>query len=113
MLKFIYKICHLAEWTSFKEKGKFYGSKKDVLDGYIHLSKKSQVILTLKRHFLIKEKLVLLKIDASKLQNLIWEKSRNNLLFPHLYSDLKLNHVKNIYKIVLEKNKYSFYMLNF
>ena len=113
MQKFIYKICSSKEWTCFKKKGKFYGSKKDLLDGYIHLSKKKQVTLTLKRHFFKKGNLVLLKVDASKLTNLVWEKSRNNLLFPHLYSSLKLNHIKNIYKIILKKNKYNFTKLNF
>ena len=44
MQKFIYKICSSKEWICFKKKGKFYGSKKDLLDGYIHLSKKTGYI---------------------------------------------------------------------
>ena len=54
MKKFIYKICFVSEWVDAKEKFVFYGTKKDILDGYIHFSNKNQVNSTLKKHFLIK-----------------------------------------------------------
>ena len=104
MHKFLYKICSRSEWNSARKKSEFQGTKKDILDGYIHLSKKNQVKKTLLKHFFNKNKLVLLKINISKLDNIIWEKSAEELLFPHLYSFLSLKYIKNSYKIMLNKD---------
>jgi uncharacterized protein (DUF952 family) len=104
MQKFLYKICSKSEWNNLKKKGKFKGTKKDILDGYIHLSKKNQVKKTLIKHFLNKNNLFLLKIEASKISNLIWEKSAEGILFPHLYSFLSLKYIKNCHIIKLNKN---------
>ena len=59
--------------NSKKEK-KFYGTKKDLLDGYIHFSKINQVKKTLKKHFFKKNNLILLKVKVLKLKKLKWEK---------------------------------------
>ena len=99
MRKFIYKICHKSEWFNFKKKKIFYGTKKDLLDGYIHFSNKNQVKSTLKKYYFNKKKLVLLKVDTSKLKNLFWEKSLDGTLFPHLYSYLNLKSVKKVVDI--------------
>ena len=104
MKKFIYKICSISEWTDFKKKNLFYGTKKDLIDGYIHLSNKNQVKKTLKKHFFNKKKLMLVKIKTLKLKNLVWEKSPEGVLFPHLYSHLDITNVKSNYKIFLKKN---------
>ena len=104
MNKFIYKICTFSEWSNFKKKKFFYGTKIDLLDGYIHFSNKNQVKSTLKKHFFKKDKLILLKVETSKLKNLFWEKSKNRKFFPHLYSFLSLKKVKSTYKIYLKKN---------
>ena len=114
MKKFIYKICNAVDWKKFKKKKKFRGSKKDMLDGYIHFSKKNQIKSTLRNNFLNKkDKLFLLKVDTSNLTNLIWEKSRGGLLFPHLYSSLSLNKVKKVCKIILKKNGNHIFPSNF
>jgi len=42
MIKFVYKICTILEWTKFKKK-KFFGTKKNLLDGYIHFSNGNQI----------------------------------------------------------------------
>ena len=105
MKKFIYKICYEKDWAKAKNKRKFNGAKKDKLDGYIHFSNKNQVSTTLKRYFYNKkDKLILLKVSTSNLDNLFWEKSRGGLLFPHLYSYLNLKDVKKIFQIILKKN---------
>ena len=112
MSKFIFKICSLLEWEKFKKEKIFFGTKKDLTDGYIHLSKKSQVENTLKTHFFKKSKLVLLKLDTVGLKKLKWEKSEEGLVFPHLYSNIKLKSIKSVYKIELSKNGfYHFYDL--
>ena len=101
MENFIYKICLIDEWENAKKEGKFRGTKKDLIDGYIHFSKKEQLSSTLIKHFYKKDKLVLLKVEVSNLENLRWEKSQTKDLFPHLYSILKLKNVKNVFKIIL------------
>jgi len=105
MKQFIYKICYKKDWIKAKKKGKFNGSKKDKMDGYIHFSNKSQVSSTLNKYFSSeKEKLILLKVRTSRLDNLYWEKSRDSLLFPHLYSFLNSQDVVKVFKIILKKN---------
>jgi uncharacterized protein (DUF952 family) len=110
MKKFIYKICSKLEWSKFKKKKIFYGTKQDIIDGYIHFSKKTQVKSTLNKHFFKKNKLILLKVDATKLKKLVWEKSADEILFPHLYSYLNLKDVKKNYNIFLKKNGSHFFL---
>ena len=104
MMKYVYKICSRIEWTSIKKNGKFLGTKKDLMDGFIHLSNREQIKSTLKRYFSNKENLILLKIKTQNLKNLIWEKSTNGVLFPHLYSFIKLNDINKSFKITLRKD---------
>ena len=104
MVRFVYKICKTHEWVTAQKKGKFIGTKKDLSDGFIHFSKKNQVKSTLRKYFLNEANLILLKIDTSKLNKLIFEKSNDGNFFPHLYSYLNLNHVKKKYKIILRKD---------
>mgnify|MGYP001238680421 CR=1 FL=1 len=103
-MKFVYKICNLSEWSSLKKNKLFCGTKKDLIDGFIHLSNKKQVKKTLKKHFLNQDKLILLKIETTKLKKLVWEKSPDGALFPHLYSYLNIRYVKKNYKILFKKN---------
>jgi uncharacterized protein (DUF952 family) len=63
MIKFLYKICTKSEWSSFKKEKFFYGTKKDLLDGYIHFSKKGQIKKTLKKHYFKKKNLNLVKVE--------------------------------------------------
>tara|TARA_B110000438_G_scaffold301768_2_gene357549 strand:+ start:30 stop:377 length:348 start_codon:yes stop_codon:yes gene_type:complete len=102
--KFVYKICTSSELSKAQVKKKFNGTAKDIKDGFIHLSKKNQVEKTLKNYYFNKDKLVLLKIDTSKLKKLVMEKSRDGILFPHLYSVLSLSDITKKYKILLTKN---------
>ena len=104
MNNFIYKICLEDEWKNAKKIGKFKGTKKDLIDGYIHFSKKEQINSTLKKYFFNQDKLILLKVNFLNLKKLKWEKSQTNEVFPHLYSDLDLNNVKSTLKIILNKN---------
>ena len=59
---------------------------------------------TLKKHFCRKDNLILLEIEALKLKNLKWEKSKEGETFPHLYSFLDIEDVKRTHKIFLLKN---------
>ena len=101
---FVYKICTNEEWYLAKKNGQFKGSKKDIADGFIHFSDKDQVKDTLNKYFFKKNNLILLKIDASKLKNLIYEQISDGSMFPHLYDSLDILNVVKEYKIELNEN---------
>ena len=85
----IYKVLRNQEFLEFQKLGKTNGSSKDQTDGFIHLSTKVQLKGTLKNHFSGEENLILMAISADSISNTLkWEKSRQNKLFPHLYSKL-------------------------
>jgi len=104
MENFIYKICSIDEWRIAEKAKEFRGSKKDLIDGYIHFSKKEQLDSTLTKYFFNQDKLILLKIKVLNLENLKWEKSQTEEIFPHLYSILNLKNVKNIFEIILNND---------
>jgi len=104
MIKFVYKICSISEWNKFQKEKKFFGTKKDLLDGYIHFSNKNQIKKTLKKYFFKIDDLILLKVKVFKLKKLKWEKSKEGKVFPHLYSLLDIENVKSVHKITLKKN---------
>jgi len=98
---FIYKICLIEEWEVVKKLGKFSGTKRDLIDGYIHFSIKKQLSSTLKKYFFKQDELIILKVELLSLANLKWEKSKSGEIFPHLYSHLVLKDVKDTFKITL------------
>jgi len=102
--EFIYKICTKAEWLDAKTGGKFNGSKKDIGDGYIHFSEREQVKGILKKNFINQKDLILLKVEALKLKNLIYEQTSDGNMFPHLYSSLDISNVSNEYEIILNED---------
>jgi len=87
----IYKILRAAEWAALSEFATTGGAPIDAADGYIHFSTAAQVQETLDKHFAGETGLVLLAYDADRMgDNLKWEPSRGDQLFPHLYSALSL-----------------------
>ena len=46
----------------------------------------------------------MLKIDALKLKNLIYEQVSDGNMFPHLYEPFKISNVVNEYKIEINEN---------
>ena len=102
--KFVYKICSKSEWLFAKKNKKFIGTKKDIEDGFIHFSDKSQIQGTLNKYFSKQEDLILLKIETFKLDNLVWEQASDGNIFPHLYAFLNISDVCNEYDIVLNKD---------
>tara|TARA_B110000263_G_C15002137_1_gene371033 strand:- start:86 stop:430 length:345 start_codon:yes stop_codon:yes gene_type:complete len=102
--KFVYKICTKTELIEAKQKGKFIGTKKDLEDGYIHFSDKEQVLNTLNKYFNKKKDLVLLKIETSKLDSLVWEQGSDGNMFPHFYSTLDVSNICGEYYIDLNDN---------
>ena len=65
--EFIYKILTRSEFESLKNNNYFEGTKKDIDDGFIHFSKKDQLIGTLNKFYKNQKNLMLLKISSSNL----------------------------------------------
>ena len=66
----------------------------DLADGYVHFSTADQAAETAAKHFAGEDGLMLLGVETDRLgDDLKWEKSRGDQLFPHLYRALKLDDV--------------------
>ena len=100
-LKYIFKIVDIDEWKKAKDSGTYFGSSKDIEDGFIHFSGEDQVKRTLEKYYSKQENLVLLKVETLKLDHLIWEQASDGNMFPHLYSSLDLNNVVDEFEITL------------
>ena len=100
-LEFIFKVIDKEEWQKAKKSKTYGGSDKDKKDGYIHFSDEDQVPETLEKYYPNKENLVLLKVNAFKLDHLLWEQASNGQMYPHLYSALDINTVVNEYELSL------------
>ena len=100
-LEFIFKIIDKDDWQKAKQAGTYGGSKKDIEDGYIHFSEEDQVEETLRRHYPKKDNLLLLKVNAFKLEHLLWEQASNGDMYPHLYSPLDIANVEEEFELPL------------
>ena len=99
--KFVYRVMHKEEWKDFKKKKKFYGNAFDLEYELINLSTRSQIKETINKYFKNQKDIVILKICETKIkENIKWEISRNNQLFPHHYGFLELFDVKKINNIL-------------
>ena len=103
-LEFIFKIIDKDDWKKAKQIGTYGGSKKDIEDGYIHFSEEDQVEETLRRHYPNKENLLLFKVNAFKLEHLLWEQASNGDMYPHLYSPLDTSTVVDEYELPLNED---------
>ncbi len=90
----IYKIFRSDEWTALRQNGTTEGAPIDIADGYVHFSTAQQAAETAAKHFAGQDGLFLLAVQADALgDDLKWEVSRNDALFPHLYRKLNLSDV--------------------
>jgi uncharacterized protein (DUF952 family) len=93
----IYKISPASAWREAERQGVYKGSADDLRDGYIHFSTAAQVAETARKHYFGQTGLFLIAVDADALgDELRWERSRNDELFPHLYGELDLGAVTAI-----------------
>ena len=90
-MSLIYKICPASAWREAERQGVYRGSADDARDGFIHFSTAAQVEGTARKHYVGQTGLFLVEVDADALgDDLRWERSRNDELFPHLYAELDL-----------------------
>ena len=87
----IFKILRTDEWAALRRDGESTGAPIDVADGYVHFSTATQAAETAAKHFAGEDGLFLLAVETDRLgDDLKWEVSRGDQLFPHLYRKLAL-----------------------
>lgn len=90
----IFKIFRADEWAALRTAGETTGAPIDVADGYVHFSTATQAADTAAKHFAGEEDLMLLAVGTDTLgDELKWEVSRGDQLFPHLYRALRMQDV--------------------
>ena len=102
-MKKIFKICNKKELEDIKKNHFFKGSENDKLDGFIHFSTAAQVRGTIEKYFKGNNSLFLLEVHTKNL-NVIWERSRDNSYFPHLYGPLPIVEISHIYELSIGEN---------
>lgn len=97
------KLFHLVSpkrWQKALIEGRY---RPDSLktEGFIHLSTWDQLLETAELYFKEEESLeVLYIIEKHIKKHLVWEKSRNDELFPHLYSEFPFPAVETTRRLV-------------
>jgi uncharacterized protein (DUF952 family) len=92
--KLVFKILTQQQCLDAQSNGVFHGAPIDIADGYIHLSTAQQAQETADKHFAGMDGLMLAAVDAAALGGaLVYELSRGDALFPHLYGPLDLKNV--------------------
>ena len=104
-MRLIYKICPASAWREAERQGVFRGSADDIRDGFIHFSTAAQVAETARKHFFGQTGLFLVAVDADALGDALrWERSRNDELFPHLYGELALGAVIEVFDMTVRSD---------
>ncbi len=94
MGEIIYHMCRKDEWDAAMAAGAYGGSSQDRADGFIHFSRKDQIVESAAKHRTGQDGLLLISVDVDVLGDALkWEESRGQQLFPHLYSDLPIDAV--------------------
>lgn len=90
----IFKILTADQWQTLRRQGETEGAPVDLADGYIHFSTATQAAETAAKHFAGQDDLWLAAVETEPLgDDLKWEVSRGDTLFPHLYRKLSMSDV--------------------
>ncbi len=93
-------LCSAADWSAARSRGQVHPESLDH-SGFVHLSAPAQVHLPANRLFRGRDDLVLLRINAARLDSpLRWEAGvatdPESMLFPHLYGPLPVEAVIDV-----------------
>lgn len=88
MAENIFHLTTADAWERARQQGSYEASSLQK-EGFMHCSRKAQVLASANRHFKNQRGLVLLEIDPGLLQaRLVHEEGRPGELFPHIYGPL-------------------------
>ena len=95
----LFHIIESTHWATAKEKETYVPDSLET-EGFIHLSKKQQVLGTVQRFYQGRSDLVILEIDPNLLQApLQCEQVPGHGVFPHLYGPLNLEAVVKVWQM--------------
>jgi uncharacterized protein (DUF952 family) len=103
MNKIIFHISEKSSWETGKEKGS-YSAPSLTREGFIHCSQHYQAVEVANFLFKGKKDLILLAIDESKVLNPIKYEGPTWNTFPHIYGELNIEAVINIYSFNENEN---------
>ncbi|WP_299622484.1 DUF952 domain-containing protein [uncultured Tateyamaria sp.] len=105
----IFKIFRGPEWAALRKDGTTTGAPIDVADGYVHFSTAAQASETAAKHFAGQDDLFLVAVEADDLgDDLKWEVSRGDALFPHLYREMRIGDVHWAQPLPLQNGVHQF-----
>jgi len=105
--RYIYKALTLDQWHAFQRDNVFKGSPVDLADGYIHLSCADQLKATLDKYYADQAEVALLQVDALKIDAALkYEVSRGGAEFPHLFADLLMTAIEQLWLVSPENAAY-------
>ncbi len=100
----IFHITQSQQWEEAKNLGSYRGDTLDT-EGFIHCSQVTQIFGVAHRYFLNQKNLVILVIDADKVQAEIrYELAKIGEEFPHIYGTLNLDAVLQVVDFELGEN---------
>ncbi|MBK8981278.1 MAG: DUF952 domain-containing protein [Ignavibacteria bacterium] len=104
-MEIIYHLTIKKDRILFKKTKPYRTASLDT-EGFIHCSPKDKVRSSAAKFFNKEKEILLIYIDQSKVSSeIIWEDSNNdNFLFPHIYGELNLEAVIEIYEIVRDED---------
>jgi uncharacterized protein (DUF952 family) len=92
----IYHIVLPEIWAHFKDKD-FYEAESLQTEGFIHCSFAQQLEAVLQRYYKNAGKVLILTIDAEKLESkLVNEASTNDEIYPHIYGKINTDAIVGI-----------------
>lgn len=94
----IYHILTPADWEQAQQQGDYRPVSLSA-EGFIHLSTRSQVVNTLANFFAGHTGLVMLAVEAARLQAELRYDAADGQFFPHLYGPLNLDAVVDVLQI--------------
>ena len=88
-MSLVYHMAHQSDWDAAQRTGVYRGSADDLRDGFIHFSTGALIAESAAKHRAGQADLRLICCEAAALGDaLTWERSRNDIDFPHLYRAL-------------------------
>ena len=104
----IYKALTGDQWDAFQADKIFKGSAVDLEDGYIHLSCASELKATLDKWYAAEPKVILIQVKVDEVEtHLKYEVSRGGVEFPHLFADLPMSAVQQVWVVSSDAGVYS------
>lgn len=100
----LYHLISKHEYDLAKERG-LYAPESLESEGFIHFSTNEQVDTTAKRFYFKQKDLLLLEIDPNLLKSEVKFEPADNELFPHLYGELNMDAIENIYVLSWDDEK--------